>query len=295
MSFRAFFDALCDPKSVVIEIRLPRIILAILVGCALSASGTAAQALFRNPMADPYIIGISAGAAVGASSVFFFHINISEFAYTLPLMAFIGAALAVFAVYGIARGAGGRIRMETLLLSGIAVSSFLTAVTAYIMYASGNQFKSIFFWLLGGLTSATWDTVMIACIPIIAGIVALQFFARDLNAVTLGEETAMHLGIEVRDLNKIVLILMAVVAGTAVAFSGIIGFVGLIIPHMMRMLVGPNHKALLPVSTVAGGIFLIWTDAIARNLLEGVEIPLGIITALCGAPFFIYLLLKSKK
>jgi iron complex transport system permease protein len=283
-------------RNVLIDSRLPRVLLAMLVGCALSLSGTTMQALFKNPMADPYIIGISSGAAVGASASVFIHMGGNASIYILPLFAFIGALVTVFAVYAVAKGAGGRIRTETLLLTGIAVGSFLGAVTAFMMYASGMQFQFLFFWMLGGLGSPSWEIVMIVAVPVIFGAIVLQFYARDLNALMLGEEPATHLGVDVETTKKILLVLSALLAGTAVAFAGIIGFVGLIVPHMVRILVGPNHRIMLPAATIAGGIFLVIADTVARTVNIGpAEIPLGIITALCGAPFFIYLLSRGRK
>jgi iron complex transport system permease protein len=305
ISFQAFFDILSGrgsgwPESyhaVLIDIRLPRILLAALVGCALSMSGTTMQALFRNPMADPFILGISSGAAVGASVSVLFHLDLTNGIYILPLLAFVGATATVFGVCAIARGTGGRMKVETLLLAGIAVSSFLSAVVALMMYASAQHFRFLFFWLLGGLTTASWEVVFVASVPIVSGIVVLHLFERDLNAMTLGEEPAMHLGIDVETLKKIIIVIVALLAGTAVAFSGIIGFVGLIVPHMARHVVGPSHRILLPVATLTGGIFLISADTVSRTALggTGTEIPVGIITALCGAPFFIFLLWRSKR
>jgi iron complex transport system permease protein len=302
MSFQAFIDIITGNgdkwqyfQAAIIESRLPRVLLALLVGCALSSSGTTMQAMFRNPMADPFIIGISSGAAVGAAVAVFLPMAIFQSAYVLPILAFLGATLTVFSVYAIARSAGGRLRVETLLLTGIAVGSFLSALTALMMYISGRQFNYLFYWILGGLTAASWTVVIIVAIPTISGLVFLQFFSRDLNAMTLGEEPAMHLGVDVETLKKILLVVVAMLAGVAVAFSGIIGFVGLIIPHMVRLAVGPDHRILLPLSTIAGGIFLVWADTVARIVMQPTEIPLGIITALCGAPFFIYLLVRNKK
>jgi len=281
-------------KTIILDIRLSRILLAVLVGCALAVSGTTMQGLFKNPMADPFIIGLAAGAAVGASVSILLGMSISVSIYSTPFFASIGAMLTVFAVYVIAKS-GGKVKVETLLLTGIAVGSFLTAVMSFMMYMAGQQFRFLFFWLLGGLYGASWEVIAIAFPLIILGTIIVQLFARDLNAIVLGEEPATHLGINVETVKKILLIFSSLVAGVAVAFSGIIGFVGLIIPHMMRILVGPDHRILLPASALAGGIFLVWADTIARTVLSPTEIPVGIITALCGAPFFVYLLQKSKK
>ncbi len=281
-------------RAIIMDIRLPRILLGVLVGCSLAVSGAVMQGVFKNPMADPYIIGLSAGAAVGASASTFLPLKQDIGMYALPLMAFIGATSTVFLVYQIAKSRG-RTRVETLLLSGIAVGSFLAAVTSFLLYLSGQQFRFLFFWLLGGLWMASWKVVWIVFPVISIGTVLLQLFARDLNAMLLGEEQATHLGIDVKKVEKILLALTSLVAGTAVAFSGIIGFVGLIIPHMMRIRVGPNHTLLLPASTLAGGLFLASVDTVARTIIAPTEIPVGVLTALCGAPFFAYLLRKSRR
>lgn len=281
-------------KTIIMDIRFPRILLAALVGCALAVSGVVMQGIFRNPMVDPFIIGLSSGAAVGASISILMGLSISIGIYSTPFLAFVGAGLTIFGVYFIARSRGG-VRVETLLLTGIAIGSFLTAVTSFLMYMANEQFRFLFFWLLGGLNKASWNTLAIAFSLILLGVIIIQFFARDLNAMVLGEEPAMHLGIDTGSVKKILLIFSSLVAGTAVAFTGIIGFVGLITPHIMRILVGPNHRILLPASALAGAIFLIWSDTIARTILSPTEIPVGIITAFCGAPFFVYLLQKSKK
>jgi iron complex transport system permease protein len=281
-------------KTIIMDIRLPRILLAALAGCALAVSGVVMQGIFRNPMADPFIIGLSSGAAVGASISILLGLSISIGIYSTPFLAFVGAGLTIFGVYFIARSRG-KVRAETLLLTGIAIGSFLTAVTSFLMYVANEQFRFLFFWLLGGLYKASWNTVAIAFSLILLGVVIIQFFARDLNAMVLGEEPAMHLGIDTKSMKKILLIFSSLVTGTAVAFTGIIGFVGLITPHIMRILVGPNHRILLPASALTGAILLIWSDTIARTILSPTEIPVGIITAFCGAPFFVYLLQKSKK
>lgn len=278
----------------IIDIRLPRIFMAALVGCALAVVGTVMQGFFRNPMADPYIIGVSSGAGVGAALYIVLGLGATLGMLGLPIMAFIGAVLTVFLVYNIAR-IGGKVRVETLLLAGIAIASFFSAIIGLLLYLAGIHMHSLVFWLMGGLGRSNWGAVGMSFPVIIVGIVVFCFFAKDLNAMTLGDEPATHLGIDVKTVKKILLIFSALVAGVAVAFSGIIGFVGLIIPHIMRILVGPNHRILLPASALAGGIFLIWADVVARTIASPTEIPVGIITALCGAPFFIYLLRKRKR
>ena len=276
-------------ETIIFQVRLPRIFLGLLVGLALATAGTTLQGLFKNPMADPYIIGIASGAAVGAVLSItvlphFFSI------YTTPFMAFLGAVFATFLVYSIAR-VGGRIPVDTLLLTGIAVSLFLSAVLCFMMFMAGASLYKIFSWLMGGFWLANWAQVEIAILPIFVCFFLIYLFAKDLNAMLLGEESAQTLGINVESVKKILLILTACITAAAVCFVGTIGFVGLIIPHITRILVGPDHRILFPASALVGGIFLVWTDALARLLGE---MPVGIITAFFGAPFFIYLLKKRK-
>jgi len=277
-------------ESVIItSIRLPRVLLAVLVGSALAVSGAVMQGLFRNPMADPYVIGLSSGAALGASLSIVFGLG----GISTPLAAFAGGAGAVFLVYGIARE-NGRVPVETLLLSGIAVAVFLSAVTSLIMYLAGEGLHKVVFWLMGGIWAANWSQVKLTALPVVLGVSGVLFLARDLNIILLGEEHATHLGVEIEKVKQVLLLLSALLAGVAVAMSGIIGFVGLVIPHMARIVVGPDHRILIPTSALAGGIFLLWADTLARVVIAPAEMPVGILTALVGAPFFVYLL-KTKK
>ena len=285
---------LCEATSVpheviIFQIRLPRIFLGLLVGLSLATAGTALQGLFKNPMADPYIIGVASGAAVGAALSIMVLPSIFSI-YTTPIMAFLGALLTIFVVYNIAK-VGGRIPVDTLLLTGIAVSMFLGAVLSFMMSVSGEALHNIFFWIMGGLWLANWMQVKIIVLPVLVCFILIYLFAKDLNAMLLGEESAQTLGINVETSKRILLVLSAFITAAAVAFTGTIGFVGLIIPHITRILVGPDHRILIPASALLGGIFLVWTDALARLLGE---MPVGIITAFFGAPFFIYLLKKRK-
>lgn len=279
--------------TIILQIRLPRIILGVLVGAALSIAGTTMQGLFKNPMADPYIVGISSGAALGAISTIVFGLTIFGM-YTIPLMAFIGAAAAIFLVYNIA-SVRRKLPVSTLLLAGIAVTLFLSAIISLMMYISGEKLHGIVFWLMGGLWGRNWNHVMMAFPFIFLGAIIIYIFARDLNVMLLGEEPAQHLGIEVETLKKIIILSTSLITAAAVSVSGIIGFVGLIIPHAMRILIGPDHRILLPSSALVGGIFLVWADTLARTIISPIELPVGIITALFGAPFFIYLLRTRKR
>ena len=277
-------------ETIVIDVRLPRVILGVLVGSALATAGCAMQGLFRNPMASPYILGVSSGAAFGAALALVLGMSF----YSLPLTAFLFALLAVFLVYSIAR-TRGRVPIETLLLSGIAVGLFFSALVSLLVYVAGEKIYGIVFWMMGGFWASSWDKVAIVFFPIILGIAVLFLFARDLNAMLLGEEPALHLGIEVETIKKIILIFATLITAASVSVVGTIGFVGLVIPHMMRIVVGPDHRILLPSSLLFGAIFLVCTDTLARSVIQPTEIPVGIITALFGAPFFIYLLKARKK
>jgi iron complex transport system permease protein len=278
-------------ENIIIQIRLPRIILGLLVGSALGVAGATMQGLFKNPMADPYVIGISSGAAFGATiSIVLGLTGIAS----LSTMAFAGAIFSAFLVYYIARSDEG-MQTETLLLSGIAVAIFFSAITSFFMYFAGENLHQIVFWIMGGLWARGWDHVIVTIAPISIGIIGIYAFARDLNIMQLGEESALTLGIEIESVKKILLGLSALIAGVAVSVSGIIGFVGLIIPHMARILVGPDHRILIPTSALGGAIFLILADSVARTVLSPAELPVGIITAFFGAPFFIYLLRKRKR
>lgn len=279
---------------IIMEVRLPRILLAGLVGSALSVAGCSMQGLFKNPMASPYILGISSGAAFGASLAIVLGISLGTGVFAVPFMAFIFALITIFVVYYIAR-VKGKVPMETLLLAGIAVGAFFSAQVSLMKYIAGEELRSIVFWLMGGFWASSWDKVAIAFPLILLGIAVMMFFSRDLNLMLMGEEHALDLGIKVESVKKIILIFASLVTAAAVAVSGIIGFVGLIIPHIMRIIVGPDHRILLPSSCLVGAIFLIWTDTLARTIIQPTELPVGIITASFGAPFFLYLLRKRKR
>lgn len=268
------------------DIRLPRVLLGALVGAALGTAGCAMQGLLKNPMADPYIIGISSGAAVGASLAFVLLLPVQ-------IVSFVFAAISIFVVYNISK-VGGKVPVDTLLLSGIAVGSLLAAMTSLIIYTAGVPHQ-IIFWLMGGLWTADWEKVKISAFMVIFGVLMIYKQAWNLNVMLLGEEQASYLGIDIEHVKRYVLLFAALITASAVSVSGIIGFVGLIIPHIMRILTGPDHRILLPASALAGAIFLVSTDAIARVIMEPAELPVGIITALFGAPFFIYLLRKRRK
>jgi iron complex transport system permease protein len=282
-------------QKIVFDIRLPRIILAVIVGASLGIAGVIFQSLFRNPMADPSVIGTSSGAALGATLAIatgldFNIMNISP----VPITAFAGAFLVTLLVYYLAK-IGNRIPMTFLLLAGIAVSTFLSSVISLIMILRRTEMYNIVSWLMGGFASRRWIDVVIILPYTLIGFLITMSFCRELNLMLLGEERAGQLGLNSNRLQKLMIISASLLVAGAVSVSGIIGFVGLLVPHIVRLFVGPDHKYLLPVSALAGGTFLLAADTIARNLMAPLELPVGIVTALFGAPFFIYLLRKNKR
>lgn len=279
-------------ETIIFDIRLPRVLLAGLVGAALAVAGTTYQGLFRNPLADPYLIGVSQGAALGAVIGFF--LPISWQAASIPLFAFFGAIVAVAIVYYIAR-VGKTLPMTTLILAGVALGAFLAAITSYLMIASGDKLHGIVSWLLGTFSLTNWWQVTMVTPYIIIGIVIICLYARPLNVMQLDEEQAQQLGINVEQVKLILLGAATLITAAAVCFCGIIGFVGIIIPHAVRLIWGPDHRFLLPLATLAGASFLILADTAARTVLAPTEIPVGAITAFLGAPFFLYLLRQKKR
>jgi len=286
-----------NPQEIVIisQIRLPRIFLSIFVGIALASAGVIFQGLFRNPMADPFVIGVSAGAAFGATIGLVFITGVGLLGIsTITIFALLGALATTFLVYSIS-SARGKVSVTTLLLSGIALSAMLSAMTSFIMIFRTHDLAKIIFWIMGGLTAASWYKFNIIAPMVVVLIIISGFYMRDLNIISLGDERAAQLGVQTDRVKKILLIMASLIAALAVSVSGIIGFVGLVTPHILRLIVGPDHKILYPTSAVAGGIVLLMSDTLARTILMPREIPVGIITSIVGVPFFLYLLVKSKK
>ena len=282
------FEVAPSTETIVGRIRLPRIALGAVVGFALALAGAVMQGFFRNPMADPSIIGVSTGAAVGAVAFIVLPLSLP---FGLPAFAFAGALVAAFGVYLIATE-GGRTPVATLLLAGVAVQAFLGAVISYLLLQAGDGLETAVYWLMGHLQNSTWGRVRVALPVVGVFFVVLLAYARDLNVLLLGEEDARTLGIEVERTKRVLLATSSVVTAAAVAVSGVIGFVGLIVPHVMRLVVGPDHRILLPTSALAGAVFLVATDTVAR--MGPAEMPVGIITAALGAPFFLYLLRRRE-
>ncbi|MDV0443152.1 FecCD family ABC transporter permease [Methanorbis rubei] len=273
-------------QKLILDVRLPRVLGAALVGMGLAAAGCVMQGLFRNPMADPYIIGTSSGGAIGAAAAIVFLGGLG-----ILVFAFLGATASTVLVYSLAVR-NGRVSVETLLLCGVAVSLFLSAVLSFLMYISGNSLQQIVFWTMGGLWNIHWNSVYLALLIPLACILVF-FFSRDLNIMALGEEDAVHLGVNTEKTKRILLLASAFISAIAVSIAGCIGFIGLIVPHIMRTVLGPDHRTLIPGSMMAGALLLIWADTVARTLPA--EVPVGIITAFFGAPFFIYLLRRRTR
>jgi iron complex transport system permease protein len=275
-------------ETIVRDIRLPRILLGAVVGFALSTAGAIMQGFFRNPMADPSIIGVSSGAAVGAVATIAFPLAVP---FGLQTAAFVGAVIAAFVVYVIATE-NGRTPVATLLLAGIAIQTFLGAIISYMLLQSGESLEEAVLWLMGHLQYSTWGRVE-ATLPItLLFFAVLLAYARDLNVMLLGEEDAQALGIDVERTKRLLLAGSSIITAGAVAVAGIIGFVGLIIPHIMRLVVGPDHRILIPTSALAGATFLVLADTVARS--GPAEVPVGIVTAAVGAPFFLFLLRRRE-
>ncbi|MFA4857987.1 MAG: iron ABC transporter permease [Candidatus Margulisiibacteriota bacterium] len=291
------FSGFCSTNAyvdiIVWQIRLPRIILSALVGMMLALSGTILQGILRNPLADPYILGVSAGGSIGAALATALGLEIWLFGFSsVPLLAFVFALLAVFVVYSLSN-VQGKSTPQTLILAGVAVSSFAAALLSIIIIVSGNL-QTIYFWLLGSFSDATWQSVL-AVLPYAAiGLVVAIYYSKDLNALLLGEETAYTLGVEVEKVRRFLLVVASLLAAAAVSVSGLVGFVGLIVPHFVRLVVGPHHKLLVPMSAVSGMLLVVVADTLARSIWSPQEIPVGIIMALIGCPFFLYLLRRKK-
>ncbi len=292
-------------RAVVLEIRMPRILLALLVGLVLALAGTAMQSVLRNPLAEPYILGVSSGASLGASASIVFGLSAAAAAaggelgaggsyLPLGLLAFGGGLGATFTTYGIARAAGTP-QGETLLLAGVALNSLLTALLLAILFFADEQFRSLFFWILGGFGHATWPGVALLAFAGVPSFVFLVHRSTAMNLLLLGDDQAASLGVEVRREKRNLLVVASLLASLTVAVAGAIGFVGLIIPHLVRLLLGADNRLVVPAAALFGASFLIWTDLLSRVLLPTGELPIGILTAFCGAPFFLLLLTRRRR
>ncbi|MDM8567102.1 iron chelate uptake ABC transporter family permease subunit [Candidatus Halobeggiatoa sp. HSG11] len=278
------------------SIRVPRVLVAALVGASLAIAGVQMQGLFQNPLASPGIVGTSSGGALGA--VIALASGLASYSmFYIPIFASGGALLALFTVYMLATK-NGNTPVATLLLAGIALNALIAAMTSLIItvvWVEHDIAREIVFWLMGGLDNRTWSHVWITLPGILTGIILAMVYTRELDILLIGQETAYSLGVEVERVQRIILLSTALLTGTAVAVSGVVGFVGLIIPHIVRLFVGPKHRYLIPLSAIIGAIFLIIVDLLARTINSPTEIRLGILTAVFGAPFFLYLLRKHSQ
>jgi len=281
-------------EAILFAIRLPRVVLAAIVGATLAASGAAFQGLFRNPMADPFVLGTSPGAALGATIAIVLRLNVTYMGISsVPLFAFAGALLTSIAVYAMSRMRGAAPR-EVLLLTGIAFGSLLSSVTSLLMVLSSSDLSHVFFWIMGGLSGATWSRVTMVLPYSLLGLALIMASARELNLMLLGEEDAFHLGVDVERTKTRILAAASLACAAAVAASGVVGFVGLMVPHTVRLLTGPDHRVFMPSALLAGAAILLLADIISRVVLAPQEIPLGIVTAILGVPFFLFLLRRKE-
>lgn len=274
-------------------VRFPRIVMALAVGAALAVAGALMQAIFGNPLAEPGVVGVSSGAALGASTAIVF--GISAAGGGVALLAFVGGLGATLLVYAVAR-AGGRTEVVTLLLTGIAINAFAQAGLAFVLFLADTASREqIVFWQLGSLAGSVWSEVVIVLPVLLVGTVLAVMLASQLDLLSLGERNARHLGVDVERLRIVAIVLVALLTGVAVAFAGIIAFVGLVVPHIIRMALGPAHRGLLVASALGGGALLVVADLLTRTLVEGADLPIGMLTALVGGPFFFALLYQQRR
>ncbi len=278
----------------IIRLRVARIILAIVVGAGLSVSGAIFQALLRNPLAEPYILGVSSGAGLGATSAIVLGVGAISI-WSIPAMAFCGSIITILIVYRLAREPNGVVPVYTLLLAGVIVNAALSSVLMFIVSTSASdELHSVIWWLLGNLQIFDWQLLQLVSVVILLCLSAVCLMSHKLNIITLGEEPAAHLGLNVEATKKIFFLLASLMTASAVAACGLIGFVGLIIPHCVRLAIGPDHRRLVLASAISGAIFLILADSFARTIIAPTEIPIGVVTTFIGGPFFLFLLKRKK-
>lgn len=285
-------DSLSD--ALIVDVRLPRVLLAAIVGASLAGAGAIYQALFRNPLADPYILGVSSGAGLGAMLALVATGGATALRYgSVPVAAFAGAVLTMALVTRLALWRG-RLDTASLLLAGVAISYTLAALTSFLMVFAREQMATVVFWMMGGLGSASWPYLAMVAPMFALGAALAIISARELNLMLLGDERAGHLGLDVDRFKLFVLAVASLLTAAAVAVAGLIGFIGLMVPHAIRLVIGPDHRALLPASFLGGGIALVAADLVARTVIAPVEVPVGIVTALLGGPFFVWLLVRGE-
>jgi iron complex transport system permease protein len=286
--------------AVIINIRLPRMLLGLLIGAGLAVSGLLMQGLFRNPLADPGLVGVSAGAGLGAVGMIVLGTTalapLTAFLgiYALQIASFVGGLVTTFILYRVATRSGNT-AMATMLLAGIALGALAGAVTGVLVYlATDSQLRDLTFWGMGSLAGANWTKIMASGPIILIALITAGFLGKGLNALTLGEATASHLGVPVQRLKHVVILSVAAATGASVAVSGGIGFVGIVVPHLLRLVIGPDHRYLLPASALLGASFLLFADAVSRVIVAPAELPIGIVTAAVGGPFFLWILLRKR-
>ena len=274
------------------NLRLPRIILSVLVGAALSVCGAAYQSIFRNPLTDPYVLGISSGASLGAAVAIL--LGLQTFLLGVGTCALATGILTILIIYRIA-SIGNRMHATTLLLTGVCITFLISAVISFLMVLHQDKMDSIIFWTMGSFASATWIDVAFVAPVVLIGTAVVLYYGRDLNLLLAGSETAKSMGVEVEKVKKVLLLVTTLMVAFCVSTCGVIGFVGLVVPHCIRLVAGPDNRRVVPLSVLVGGTFLMLCDTLARTLMIPAELPVGCLTALVGAPLFIYLLYKNKK
>ena len=282
-------------EDILLKLRMPRVILGLIVGSSLAVSGVVFQGLLRNPLAEPYLLGISSGAALGTAVIILG--NLPFYILGVPMIpsaAFLGGLLSMFLVYGLAR-TKGKIPVHTLLLSGVVINFSFSAVIMLFITATNKGLTEIMFWMLGSLNNTNYELIPFVFISCATIMFVIYLFSNDLNIISMGEETAVYLGVETERVKKLMFILTSLLTGLAVSVSGLIGFVGLIIPHIARQIVGPDHRTLIPFAALLGAGFLVLADVLCRTVLSPVEIPIGVVTAILGGPFFLYLLKRKNR
>lgn len=279
--------------ALVVDLRLPRVALAALVGACLAGAGVLYQALFRNALADPYILGVSSGAGLGAALAFAIAGAAAIAVVAVPAAAFVGAMATILLVAAIA-SRRGVLDTISLLLAGVAVSYTLSALTSFVLVVRREQMSRIVFWMMGGLQTASWQEVAVVAVMLAAGLVVPVLYARELDIMLLGDERASELGVDVERFKRVILVVASLLVSAAVSVSGLIGFVGLMTPHAARLVLGPDHRLLLPASVLSGAVVMVLADLIARVVLAPVELPVGIVTALAGGPVFVWLLVRAR-
>ena len=289
-----FKGEISNNRDILMDIRMPRVLISAVLGAGLSVVGAVMQGIFKNPLVDSYTLGMSAGASLGAVISIVAGINIRVFGYsTTGIFAFVGAILTLFFVYTLSK-TKNIMSVTSLLLAGVTVSYFLASIISFIMMLNRKQVEHIVFWTMGSIASSTWEKLIVSGLFIIPGIIVLSFFTRELNIMSLGDESAHYLGINTEKLKYILLIICSIIIGAVVSTGGTIGFIGLIVPHIIRILRGSDHKKLIPYSALLGASILMLSDTVGRVLIQPKEIPVGVMTSVLGGPFFILLLRRQK-